>query len=286
MGAAGLSTFYGYDAAGRQTVVRDPSGVETWTVRDARGNVVTEVGPVAVARTCGATSCSFGATPPTGPTTTYTYDRTGSLLSITDPANKVTTFSEDYPSGGGRVETVTAPPHRDDPGSSSTVQTSTVRTFDRFDRLVEEQVGDLSDPLSMSSTVVSRDRLGRVAVLSRTVGGSSGPVVTSFAYDVDGNQTVTAMGGDPSATDRQESKKVFDLRGRLIEEWGPTGDTSAPTSVSGSTPTAVRHHAVYVYDNADRLVSVRAGDGNEAQQIYYRYDVAGRLRYEIRGPRR
>ncbi|MCB1031815.1 MAG: RHS repeat protein, partial [Acidimicrobiales bacterium] len=281
----GRVTYFGYDSAGRLQVRRDPSGVETWTVHDAAGNITTQIGPVAVSRTaCAlpATVCSFSSQP-TSPSKSWVYNLDGSVRSFTDELGNVTTTAITYPSGGGRIETVSAPTHGDSPTNpSSMTKTVTVSTYNRFDRLTSQVVGDPDKASLLATTSFAYDPLGRLHTQSRRVGGSSPDLVTSYAYDADGNQTVTAMGSDPTNTDRQLSKQRYDLRGRLVEQWGPTGDSSAPASVTGAgTALAVRTHETFTYDNADRLLAQTSGDGADQHQTFYRYDDAGRLRYVI-----
>lgn len=280
--SAGRVTYYGYDGSGRVRVQRDPGGAETWWVRNAAGQVTSQVGPVTVSRSCGATSCSFPTSPPSGPTQSWAYNADGSIASYTDALNKVTTYESVYTSGGGRIETVTPPTHGNSASNwSSLTRTVTVSTYDGFDRLVSVAVGDPSIPGSVATTTYTYDPLGRVAASSETVGAGKPNLVRSFAYDADGNQTVEAYGSNPSLTDNALWVRTYDLRGRLVDEKGPTGDSTAPAAVSGTAPVAVRGHRTWDYDDADRLLAETVGDGAERQTTFYRYDAASRVRYVI-----
>jgi RHS repeat-associated protein len=253
------TTYYGYDAAGRPTVTRTPLGIETWTRYDGAGRVVEQIGPVAVTRTCGSTSCSFGSTPPSGPTVTTTYWSDGSLRSSTDEAAETTDYEVEYLSGGGWREIETQP--------DGDVR---VALYDEAGDMVEQQSGDPantpSDPLV--TTTFDYDLLGRVTQETSPEG-----VETHFDYDTNGNVTAEVLGTDPEDPERT-STTVYDFRGRVVDEYGPTGDVD-------ETSSAVRSHTHYDYDDADRLVEEVEGDGADAQRIWYRYDAAGRLRFTI-----
>jgi YD repeat-containing protein len=157
----------------------------------------------------------------------------------------------------------------------------TVSRYDAFDRLVSVAVGDPAVAGSVSTTTYAHDPLGRVRSMTRTVGGGEPDLVQSFGYDADGNQTVAAYGADAGNTDRALWVRTFDLRGRLVDEKGPTGDTTPPAAVGGVAPVAVREHRTWVYDDADRLLAETVGDGAERQSSFYRYDAAGLLRFVI-----
>ena len=80
-------------------------------------------------------------------------------------------------------------------------RTVTVSMFNAFDRLVSVAVGDPAIAGSVATTTYAHDRLGRVALMTRTVGGGEPDLVQSYGYDADGNQTVAAYGVDAGDTD-------------------------------------------------------------------------------------
>ena len=103
-------------------------------VRDAAGRVTSEVGPVFVERTCGVSSCAFGSTPPAGPSRAWAFGLDGRVVSFSDETGATTTVSDVFVAGGGRVETVTGPPHGSSAGDAgATTRTVTVSRYDAFD---------------------------------------------------------------------------------------------------------------------------------------------------------
>ncbi|WP_426573271.1 DUF6531 domain-containing protein [Aquihabitans sp. McL0605] len=286
------TTFYGYDSAGRQTVVRTPAGVETWTSYNPDGTVASVVGPVTVANTTRgcptvttaagalAASCTFPGSPPTGPTTASGYYLDGTLKQAV--ANgQTTTHAVTYPGGGGVVSTVTPPTH--DEADGSHVAQVTVTTTDAMGRVVSTKVGDPAKPAEVATTTNTYEdphnptagHLGRVSSTTSPTG-----VHTYYAYDNDGRVFLTQVGGTPP--DRlltggltmgsngcwsvaapygdpgHTTSTTYDRRGRVTDVCGPAGDTS-PTGA------AVRSHTHTDYDSADRAVATTQGDSSGPQ---------------------
>ncbi|MBL8774326.1 MAG: hypothetical protein JNK12_00280 [Acidimicrobiales bacterium] len=271
MGQAGVqTTYFGYDAAGRPQVVRTPLGNETWTVYDGAGRVSEEIGPVQVSRTCGASSCEFGSTPPAGPTIHYTYWLDGSLHTRTDQADKVWTYERDYLSGGGWTDTETEP---DPDHSDESAPDIRVSTYDAAGNLVQEQVGDSSDSENdpLATTTHTYSDLGRLERTSSPEG-----VLTFYRYDESGRLTETTAGTDSEDPDdpAKTGTTDYDLRGRVTDVWGPQGDVDQDDN-------AVRAHTHYEYDSADRVIETVEGDGADARRTWTHYDEAGRVQYEI-----
>lgn len=295
-GTGPRTTFYGYDDAGRRTVVRTPGGIESWALFNSDGTAHTEVGPVQVSRSCAmtATSCAFPASPPTGgPLVTGTHYGDGTVKSRT-VNGQTTELAVTYPAGGGVVRTETPPQHRASDGSM--VAEVRVTTEDALGRITSVRVGDPARPGELATTTFAYDDpLNPTAGALKRPSYTTGPtgVRTYFTYDADGNVineqvggvppdrtagpaptvgsngcwTITSPYGDPT----RSTSMTYDARGRLTDVCGPTGDTGP----SG----AVRSHTRYGYDNADRVVEVTDGDtaGVMLKQRSIYDPVTGRL---------
>lgn len=297
------TTFYGYDAAGRPMVERTPAGIETWTTYNADGTVASVVGPVSVSRpscTMSSTSCAFGSTPPSGPTTTFDRYRDGTQYRATSPSptgsgTVSTTDQLDY-TGSGTVETVTAPAHDTAPGSP--VQTTTITTTDGLGRVVSVATGAGTD---LATTTYHYDSdnnktAGSLQRLSSTTSPTG--VNTYYTYDADGQVINTQVGGTkptwggvavpsvgsdgcmvlPStyADASRSTTTTYDHRGDVTETCGPTGDVD-----HGST--TIRNRTSYTYDGHGRLVEETDGtiSGTKLKKRWVYDATTGRLQQSI-----
>ena len=253
-----LTTYFAYDAAGRQRVQRTPEGIETWSEHDTAGRLTATVGPVRVpGRTCDARTCDFPTAPPTGPTERYEHWADGSLRTRVDQAGKRWEHRTDLVAGGGWTTTDTEPD-----GDERKA------TYDAAGHLLSETVGDPDAPAELATTTYDYGTLGRLQRVTTPEG-----VQTHYRYDDDGNRTAEVRGPNPTDP-AHTTTSIYDLRGRLTEVLGPVGDTDA-----NGTPT--RSHLRYGYDGADRMTVKVDGDGAAAARTWYRYDPAGRLRFAI-----
>ncbi len=256
--AVEATTYFGYDGAGRRVVARSPLGNESWTVYDAAGRVVSQIGPVHVGgRSCApAMGCAFGSTPPSGPTVTNVYWADGSLKSRTDQEGNTWSYETDYPSGSGRVETMTDPELEE-----------WVSVYDGAGRLVSEVApSDPQDP-GGSSTTTSHEYgpLKRLAKTTDPTGRES-----HYCYDEDGKVAKSATGtlgdgiqidcGSPQAGLAVTSTST-DLRGRVTQTVDPDG-----------------YVTLFEYDAADRRTRVigpyRPSEVAYADAPYVAYDYS------------
>ena len=136
------------------------------------------------------------------------------------------------------------------------------------------------DGEEMTEPVVTDYTYGELGRLEQVT--SPGGVETSYAYDDDGNVTATTTGTDTN-DDTSTRRTAYDLRGRVTDEWGPTGDVDE----NGND---VRSHVRYHYDTADRLTetevlltgdSIDTAASGDVQRTWHLYDSAGRKVYDI-----
>lgn len=255
------TTYFGYDEAGRLRTRRSPGGVETWWIHDGAGRVISTVGPVGVTRSCVLPACSFGSTPPTGPTETVQYWLDGSIKSRTDADGFEWHYERSWPQEGGWID-ITADPD----------EMSWVSIYDAAGRMTEKrEPGDPSDP--EGSTTASYYRYGPLGRMNRSVDPTGRQ--THYCYDADANMTITATGtisgdGVIDCANPQAGLLVvrtdYDLRGRITRVTDPIGRQTRT-----------------IYDAMDRVVEVRGPadpisvpDDADWPRTTYGYDQLGR----------
>ena len=265
------TTSYGYNAANEVTSVTDALGKVTSYTFDATGHVLTITAPVP-------------ATGVSAPVTTYTYSDVGQLLTTTDPLGNVTTDAYDH---DGRVITVTAPVPAT--GVSAPV---TSYTYDSVSRLSTE-----TDPLG-NVTTMGYDAAGELTSVTAPVPatGVAAPV-TSYTYDGDGRQvaatdpdgnvTTTAFNADGQVTrvtDAQSNTTSYsyDHDGRMTSQTDANSQTASATyNANGQVTSQTDKNGRvtnFSYDNLGRMVQEQWMSGGTA--IYtasYGYDAAGNL---------
>jgi YD repeat-containing protein len=263
-GDAGFTTWFFYDALGRQTATVDALGPD-WTVtgtpESLPGTVTTNVTRTAydalgrIASTTDALGqttdhaydnlgrkVSETAPAPAAesarPVTRYGYDAVGNKTSVADPLGNVTTYAYD---ARDRRTTVT-----------DARVFATVTTFDR--------VGNTTSVTDASGNVTryAFDRLNRLITETDPLGA-----VTTSAYDLAGNKT--------KETDRlgRVSTFVYDAADRLVEErW------------QASASAAVFHTIKRFYDGSDQLLGVTETDTTNPAATtawQFSYDALGRV---------
>nr|MDT0662621.1 LamG-like jellyroll fold domain-containing protein [Micromonospora sp. DSM 115978] len=281
--ALGQTKLYGYDTGGFTNLVYDPNGNVTRSVQDERGNTLQEV-------TCqdqAADKCSssyYTYTQSSNPAdswgdrltkvrgpgsqsaqddtylTTYNYDGSGNLRTVTDPLGRETeieyTDGTDVPAVDGGYAPAGLPWNVLDPSKGWMAITYTSAG----------DVAKVSDAAG-AETTFTYDRLGRQ--LTETVVTSSYPQgrTTSYTYDSVG-RVVTRT--DPAVTDRVSgavhravTRYSYSVDGFLVEQ-----------RVSDATGGDVARVSTWSYDQGGRRSeSVDA----EGAVTGYGYDVYGRL---------
>ncbi len=291
----GHTTYYGYDPLGRQVVVRNAVGDETWTTYDASNRVLSTIGPVPVTtRTCTpAAGCNFpttGLPDVSGPSTSTAYGLDGTKVSSQDQLGKVTNYSTVYTNSGGQVCLGAQPgcsrtETTKEPAFSATDarRITTVDQYDTAGDLLTQKVGDPTVPADVATTTYTYSQMGRVNTMTSPAG-----VMTTYHYDQDGNLTGTTVGpsgSDPTHTTTTE----YDHRGRVTRTLGPSGDADETGATAQSCTQSV-------YDAEGRVikqvVGTNTGTGicgsagkTMAQTTWTIYDPAtGDARYTVTDP--
>lgn len=249
----GNTTEWVHDADGNVLTVRDARGVWFSFEYDSLGRKVRDVLPI--------------------DTVEYAYDASGTLVSILDQEDNLTTFTHDaagrlltktYHDGrvdsftrdaGGRIATATSGLY----GNSITFQ------YDKADRVVSESgnrvVQTAYDRRSLPVRVTTPS--GRVIEKTYTDRGQlhevrvAGDLVSADSYDAAGNLVQRALGNGAV------SNWTHDSRGRV----------ETIRHLSGSE---VVLHLAYTYDAEGRKLA-RRNRNNPSRNEFYLYDDAGRL---------
>ena len=269
-----ITTYDEYDEHARLLRMTDPNGLETAYTYDARGRVlsVTQTPPTGSARVTTYTYDNTGqlktVSTPDGVTLTYGYNAAHYLTSITDNlGNKIQygydlngnrTDEDVYDPNSVLVRTVdTAYDVRDRVSQINAAGSITDLIFDALGNLTSEQ-----DPLD-HTTIHEYDPLNR---LVKTIDALSG--VTEYDYDV--NDNVVQVKAPNGAT----TAYLYDDLGNLLQEVSPDrGTTTYTYDAAGNRITqtdAKDQVTTYQYDALNRLVSADYDDG---QAVTYEYDV-------------
>ncbi|MFO0804139.1 MAG: RHS repeat-associated core domain-containing protein [Gemmataceae bacterium] len=271
--AAGVTTSYAYDGAGRQTaVIRGfGSGSEerTTTVYDAAGRVLATVDPFGdrTTNTYDGAGRVVAVTDPLGNVSRTRYDVSGNVVESADALGRVTKYGYDRE---GRRVSVTDPL-----GNIATT------VYDSAGRVVASV-----DPLGNRSTTVY-DAAGRVSATidplgnrSTTVYDTAGRVLATI--DPLGNRTTTVYdaAGRVWATEDAFGKRTtntYDVAGRLVASTDPLNHTSTTVyDASGRTIASIDplgNRSTTVYDSSGRFSASIDPLGNRSTTVY---DAAGR----------
>jgi len=227
-----------FDGSGNVTSTTDPRGNATSYTYDSSGDV---------------TSITQSAVGGTNPQTTYTYNSFGEVLTMTDPLGHVTSNTYD---AHGNLLTITTPPP-----NSSTAPSVTQFAYNSLGELTQ-----ITDPLG-HITKITYTSAGYISTITDPQNN-----VTTYGYDSRGNRT--------SVTDALNNQTTFtyDSGNRLTQIGYPDSTTmsfaydyrgrrTSVTDQNGKTTT-------YAYDDADRLTSVTDAASNVTQ---YAYDTENNL---------
>ena len=278
-GLPAVSTKYAYDAAGQLLSVTDPLDRTTQYGYDAFGRVIRELGPAPAAGQAPPLR-SFGydaadnlrivvdalrnwteyrydqrdrllavveadpdgaGGPLPAPTSSFTYDAAGQLLSSVDPLSRTTRYDYDRL---GRTIAVTLP---DPDGAGAQLAPQTVSAYDAYGDLIDSRQR-LQQPDGTVTGLVTQyayDRLRRVVWTT-----DPNQAVTQFAYDLAGNRTQIT---DPVGND---TTFVYDGLDQVIQEQNELG-----------------YSRLYHYDAAGNLIQSTDRNG---RTIAYQYDYLNR----------
>ena len=267
-----LITRYVHDGVGRVTETVNPRGVRTRYAYDLLGRLTT-------------TQEDYQGLPGQGTentTTTTTYDGRGRVKSLADHDGNTTAYAYD---AAGRLSTVTYPDHGTTDGTVEFTWTPagrvhtrtdqkgvvTTYTYDDLHRLTGRAYstgGSDSFAYDRSGRLISAggnaavrswgyDALGRLQTSTLAIAGWSGPVSTTFGYQIDATvsrRTITYPAG-------RVVTENYDQRGRLA---GVGSDRDFPAGVV----------AGWTYDVADQRATASLGNGIAST---FGYDLDGRL---------
>ncbi|MDZ4298317.1 MAG: hypothetical protein U1A04_08355, partial [Moraxellaceae bacterium] len=273
--AAGNSTWYIYDNAGRLTNTIDALGAVTRNTYDANGNVISTrrvVNPVVTTSFGNAvTSVNPTANATLDQITTYAYDNLNRLTSTTDALGHVESYT--YDKAGNRI-TLT----------NKNGDTWHYR-YDELNRLSEE----ITPAIQVSSIATN----GQVSTLTRML-------VTRIEYDAAGNvisrsegRQRVGLGSLPSSDNLTQSRTTtyaYDAVGRqtLITSPGWYNKTTGAYQLASSGTTSTFQVTTEVtYDALGNAVRNRVRinntgtDANDFVDSYKTYDKVGRVVHEI-----
>jgi RHS repeat-associated protein len=255
-----VTSFSGYDANGRPTLMTDPNGIKTAMTYDELGRVktATRKHPTTVANDA---------------VTAFDYDVEGRVIGITAPATEKLIMDYDL---AGRLKSVRAAngeriDYSHNAMSNVTAETvkrtnasvarSITRTFDELGRMLTETLGP------GRTTTYAYDKLGQIVSITSARGNA-----TQLAYDAL-NRLVTTVAPDTGTTantyDRFDDVVAYSdaaavqtgmIRngfGEVIQEVSPDRGTS-----------------IYYYDTAGDMSASIDGRG---QRVDYARDIAGRV---------
>lgn len=255
-----LTTRTWYDAAGTPIAIRDPKGMATRTLSNARGLAKETIAHCtddgsSPPQAADPPTCVGDPTPPAGTNirTTVTYDGTGAaVLTIVAVGTGAAAITETAYDAAGRVQAVKDP--------RGTISRSVYDTAGRLSKTVVN--------CTTSGTTIPTDWINCTG--AGTADGTWN-LTTTYGYDAAGNQTsVVAPNG-------RETRTAFDAEGRVASRTENYVD-----GVPGTTDDLVTR---YFYDEAGRQVAEQAptADGSTFTLTRMVYDGDGRLWKEIRG---
>ncbi len=249
-GGNGLIHAYVYDQAGR--LVQDNNQSQPrwdWFTLDRNGNVTSAqrvtTGNVVLSKKDTqydarnrptSITVDMGGTVPNR-TTTYTYNKFGTVAKETDPLGAETYFWYDEL---GRVSYVVAPAasHEDVGGAPTTSSAAITKGYDTFGNVTHER--DARGSIS-SSSYDKNDRRTRVDHPTCTSGCQSSSAYETWSYDQNGNvsqyrdrrgqltdytydslnRNVQTFMPDPGTGNRPVKMQKFDFAGNLLNSWDP-----------------------------------------------------------------
>jgi RHS repeat-associated protein len=210
-----------YTTSGDPASSTDPTGRKTTWTYNSLGWPLSMVAPAGNAP---------GGTP-SQQTTSYTYNKRGQVMTITDPLGAVTTYGRDL---SGNVTTI------NDPVATGTEQTT-------FTIDAASQTTGVTRP---DGSVLATDYWGDGSVKTQRDAATN---ATSYSYDAQGRLSTTT---DPAG---RVTTLRYDLGGRVATKQQPGGSCTAATKTGCIT---------YSYNTGDDLTGVDHSDAGTADLVF------------------
>lgn len=247
-------------------------GATTTNIYDAMNRVVQTINPDGGTNTViyDPTGKQQATIDPLGHTTSYTYDSQGRLILTTYPDN--TTESSAYDPNGNRTNSIDRNGH------------ATTYVYDALNRLAEtiyadgstnatvyDGVGRVAQNIDALGNITGYgyDAAGRRLVMTNAV-GTSVQMISSYAYDANGNQTAFTDANNHTTT------SVYDALNCQVQTIYADGTTEETVCDAGGRKVASTNQdgivTLFGYDGAGRLTSVT----NALLAVtHYQFDEAG-----------
>jgi YD repeat-containing protein len=249
-----------YDNDGKLLGVMDPEGYLTENRYNAAGQLVQTTHYANPTLDANRTSSAIATLRPTVSTSDqmqrFIYDAEGRLVGTVDPKNYLT---EIVYTAAGNVKTRTTYNNPVAAGFADSARIDTLR------------------PLSNAGDRVHSYQYNELDQLTREV--SPAGVITTYTYDLNGNQVSATVGLATSAESSAQYR--YDSFGHVIAELSPIGVAQLKTA--GTNTTAIEniwktYATTYTYDTDGLKTSSTDANGNRT--VYY-YDADGRLAYTV-----
>ena len=226
------------------------------TVTDPNGNVTTSTWN---STTCTLTKVQQPAVGGQTPTTSYTYNARGQVLTKTDPMNKVTTYA--YDTNTEKLLSVT-----DD---SANLKIETQYGYDAFG-----DVNSVTDP-NNNVTTSTFDNLRRV---TNVTGPGSTGAITNTTYNPDGEVTQVQRAAGNNTW--QTSSATYSAAGKTLTTTDPNNNTTTYTydllERTATLTDAANRVTTYAYDVLSRQISASNTAIQSAPLIAYTYTPNGK----------
>lgn len=260
-----------YDSAHRVTKQVDPLGRASTFVYTATSSTITYPDASIVRevyQNAQLVSQTRGYSTPLASTTSYAYDNSNNVVSVTDPLGKVTQYT--YDAHGNKLS-------QTDP--LSRVTNWTYNGIDNVTSVADADGNGMVFVYSASGDMLSlQTSSGRSQSWTYNPDGTTATWtdnlgnVTTYSYDAAGRQTSAT---DP---DGRVSQIGYDSAGRVTSTTDPAGKVTAITSDAAGRALTVTNPesetTTYDYDAAGNLTSVEDPSGKITTRAY---DIAGQL---------
>jgi len=280
--AAGKTNLFVYDLNAHIETVHDQLNNLTINVFDSQGNVTNTVDALGrqTSRTFDANGNVTSVTDPLHHTTTYAYDSFGNQTCVIDPlghTNLIAYNNSDQPTAMTNALGAVTQFQYDGLGNQTNVVDALHNSYGVAYNPNSKPIS-ITDPFNRTNATAVYDAMGNLSNLTDTASG----VTTAFAYDANGNQTLTSnLWVNPtnsSDTRVVASHSTYDAQGRQISSTDPDGlQSSVAYDTVGRQNQLVDEYnrtSGWIYDARGNLVQISFPDGSITRMVY---DDVGRM---------